>query len=220
MAASEVGTGSVVVVVAAVVVVVVVVESGMASIVGAALAGAGGVASAGVVLEEGGSGVGAVVAKGGVGALTVVVVSVVSVVAVSVAGSGITEGLTLSTGGSVAGSFSGGGVGSEGCEGAFGSSDASEGAARRLLKDARKAEAVELDWGTEKASLVFDSGGLNRLPDTAPLDKSAPVESSEDFRRSALKLNCAAPLPIPSPESPKVNEAAVGLAEESLASSP
>lgn len=216
MAASEVGTGSVVVVVAAVVVVVVV-ESGMASIVGAALAGAGGVASAGVVLEEGGSGVGAVVAKGGVGALTVVVVSVV---AVSVAGSGITEGLTLSTGGSVAGSFSGGGVGSEGCEGAFGSSDASEGAARRLLKDVRKAEAVELDWGTEKASLVFDSGGLNRLPDTAPLDKSAPVESSEDFRRSALKLNCAAPLPIPSPESPKVNEAAVGLAEESLASSP
>lgn len=193
------------------------VESGVASTVGAALVGAGGAASAGAVMEVGGVGIGAVVAKGGVGALTVIVVSVV---AVSVAGSGITEGLTLSTGGSVAGSFSGGGVGSEGCGGAFGSSSVSEGAARRLLKDVRNAEAVELDWGTEKPSLVFDSGGLNKLPDTAPLDMSAPVESSADFRRSAPKLNCAAPLAIPSPESPKVNEAAVGLVEESLASSP
>lgn len=153
-------------------------------------------------------------AKGGVGALTVVEVSVVSV---SGAGSGITDELTLSTKGSA--SFSGGGVDSEGCE-AFGSSDASGGAVRRLLKDVREADTVELDWGKEKASLAFDSGGLNKLPDAAPLDKSAPVESSEDFRRSPAKPNCAGPLPTPSAESPKVNEAAEGLVEESLASSP
>lgn len=60
---------------------------------------------------------------------------------------------------------------------------------------------------------------MNKLPDVAPLDKSAPVESSADFWRPAPKLNCVAPLLIPSPVSPKANEAA-GLTDESLASSP
>lgn len=124
----------------------------------------------------------------------------------------------LSTAGSVTGSFSGGGVGSEGC-GAFGSSEESEGAARRLLKDVGKAGVIELGWGTEKAGFGFDSGGLNKLPNATPLDKSAAVESSADFWRPVPKLNCAAPLPIPSPVSPKANEAA-SLVDESLASSP
>lgn len=203
MAAAEVGKGKVVVVL-----------SGVASIVGAALDGVGGGASVGVVME--GSGVGAVVAKRGAGAVTVA--AVVSVVVAIAAGSGTTRGPARSTAGSAAGSFSGGGVGSEGCGGTFGSSEESEEAARRLLKDT--AEATELDWGTEKAGLGFDSGGLNKLPDTAPLDKSVPVESSTAFWRIAPKLNCAAPLPIPSPVSPKENEAAVGLMDESLASSP
>lgn len=92
----------------------------------------------------------------------------------------------LPTAGSVVVSFSGGGVGSEGCDGTFGSSDESEEAARRLLKDVGKAEAAEPDWGTEKAGLVFESGGLNKLPDA--LDKSAAV-SSADFWRPAPKLN-------------------------------
>lgn len=203
MAAAEVGKGKVVVVL-----------SGVASIVGAALAGVGGGASVGVVME--GSGVGAVVAKRGAGAVTAT--AVVSVVAAIAAGSGTTRGLASSTAGSAAGSFSGGGVGSEGCGGTFGSSEESEEVARRLLKDT--AEATELDWGTEKAGLGFDSGGLNKLPDAAPLDKSVPVESSTAFWRIAPKLNCAAPLPIPSPVSPKENEAAAGLMDESLASSP
>lgn len=203
MAAAEVGKGKVVVVL-----------SGVASIVGAALAGVGGGASVGAVME--GSGVGAVVAKRGAGAVTVT--AVVSVVAAIAAGSGTTRGLASSTAGSAAGSFSGGGVGSEGCGGTFGSSEESEEVARRLLKDT--AEATELDWGTEKAGLGFDSGGLNKLPDAAPLDKSVPVESSTAFWRIAPKLNCAAPLPIPSPVSPKENEAAAGLMDESLASSP
>lgn len=181
---------------------------------GAALAGVGGGASVGVVME--GSGVGAVVAKRGAGAVTAT--AVVSVVAAIAAGSGTTRGLASSTAGSAAGSFSGGGVGSEGCGGTFGSSEESEEVARRLLKDT--AEATELDWGTEKAGLGFDSGGLNKLPDAAPLDKSVPVESSTAFWRIAPKLNCAAPLPIPSPVSPKENEAAAGLMDESLASSP
>lgn len=92
----------------------------------------------------------------------------------------------LPTPGSAVVSFSGGGVGSEGCDGTFGSSDESEEAARRLLKDVGKAEAAEPDWGTEKAG--FESGGLNKLPDAAPLDKSAAV-SSADFWRPAPKLN-------------------------------
>lgn len=157
---------------------VVVVLSGVASITGATLAGVGGVASAGAVMEEGASGVGAVVAKGGAGDGAVTVAAVVSAVTASAVGSATTGRLVLSTAGSVAGSFSGGGVGSEGCGGSFGSSDKSAEAARILLKDIGKAEATELDWGTEKAGLGFDSGGLNKLPDAAPLDKSAPVESS------------------------------------------
>lgn len=210
--AAEVGTG-----VAAVVVVVVL--SGVASTVGATLAGIGGVASVGAA-EEGGSGVGAVVAKGGAGVGAVTVAAVVSVVVASTVGSGTTTGLALSIAGSVTGSFSGGGVGSEGCGGAFGSSEESEEAARRLLKDVGKAGGIELGWGTEKAGFGFDSGGLNKLPDAAPLDKSVAVESSADFWRPVPKLNCAAPLPTPRPVSPKANEAAAGLAEESLASSP
>lgn len=196
---------------------VVVVLSGVASIVGAALDEVGGGASVAVVMEEEGSGVGAVGAKEGVVAVAVAVV--VSVVIAS-AGSGTTRGLAQSTAGKPVDSFSGGGVGSEGCRGTFGSSDESEEAARRLLKDTGKAEAAELDWGTEKAGLGFDSGGLNKLPDAAPLDKSVPVASSAGFWRIAPKLNCAAPLAKPSPVSPKENEAAAGLMDESLASSP
>lgn len=158
-------------------------------------------------------------AKGGVGAVTVV--AVVSVTPASAAGSGTTRGLALSASGTDTGSFSGGGVGSEGSGETFGSSVESAGAARRLLKDVGKAEAAEPDWGTEKAGLGFGSGGLNKLPDPAPLDKSAPAESSVDFWRPAPKLNCTAPLPILSPISPKVSEPAVGLLlDESLASSP
>lgn len=211
VAAAEVGTGAAV---------VVVVLSGVASTVGAALASGGGVASAGAVREEGGSGVAEVGAGGGVGAGAVSVAAVVPVVEASSAGSGATRGLALSTAGSAAGSFSGGGVGSEGCVGAFGSSEESEGAERRLLKDVGKAEVIELGWGTEKAGLGVDSGGLNKLPVATPFDKSATAASSADFWRPAAKLNCAATLPIPSPVSPKVNEAAAGLMDESLASSP
>lgn len=72
----------------------------------------------------------------------------------------------------------------------------------------------------EKAGLGFCSGGLNKLPNAAPLDRSAPAESSADFCGPGAKLNCAAPLPRPSPASPKLNEPAVGLADTSWASSP
>lgn len=125
--------------------------------------------------------------------------------------------------GSGVGSGSGGGVGSKACIGALGSSGESRGAARRPLKDVGKADAVELDWGMEKGSLAVESGGLKTLPElavTAPLDKSVPVQSSVGFCTDAPKLNCAAPFPRPSPLSPKLNVAAVGLAEASLASSP
>lgn len=192
----------------------VVVLSWVASIVGAALDEGRGGASTGVIMEEEGSGVGAVGAKEGVGAVAVAAVG--SVVAASAAGSDTTGGLAHSTAGTAVGSLSGGGVGSEGCRGTLGSTDESEEAARRLLKD--KAETAELEWGIEKAGLGFESGGLNKLPDVAPLDKSVPVESSADFWRAAPKLNCAAPLAIA--VSPKENEAAVGLMDESLASSP
>lgn len=142
VAAAEVGTEAVVVL------------SGVASIVGAAQAGDVEVASVGAVMEEGGSGVGAV-AKGSVGVGAVTAVAVVSVVAASAAGSDTTRGLVLSASGSVAGSFSGGDVGSEGCGGAFGSSEESEEDVRRLVKDVGKVEALELGWGTEKAGLGF-----------------------------------------------------------------
>lgn len=171
MAAAEVGTGAEVVVLTAV-----------SSTVGAALAGAGGVASVGAGIEEEVSGIGAVVAKGGVG-VNVAGVGVVAAVDASPADSSTTGGLVLSTAGLEAGSFSREGVGSEGCRGAFGSSEESEDAASKLPKDVGmgKAEAAELDWGTEKAGLAFDSEGLNKLPETATLDKSAPEESSTGF---------------------------------------
>lgn len=152
----------------------------VASVAGAALTGAGGVASGGAVMVEAGSGVGTGAAKGGVGA-GAAGVGLAAMVAASPAESGTTGGLELSTVASEAGSFSGGGVGSEICGGAFGSCEESEDAVRRLLKDVGKPEAVEPDWGTEKAGLLFDSGGLNKLPDTTPLDRSAPVDSSADF---------------------------------------
>lgn len=190
--------------------------SWVASIVGAALDEGRGGASIGVVMEEEGSGVGAVGAKEGVGAVAVAAVG--SVVAASAAGSDTAGGLAHSTAGTAVGSFSGGGVGSEGCRGTLGSTDESEEAARRLLKDTGKAETTELEWGIEKAGLGFDSGGLNKLPDAAPLDKSVPVESSVDFWRTAPKLNC--PAPLARAVSPKENEVAVGLMDESLASSP
>ena len=150
--------------------------SGVASSVEGKLACPGGVASACAVMLEGGSGIGAAVAKGSAG-----IGAAVSVVVASTVGTGATGRLLLSTAGSaIGGSFSGGGVGSEDCGGAFGSSDDSEEAERRLLKDVGNAEAPELDKGAEKAGLI-DSGGLNKLPDAATLDKSAVVESSADF---------------------------------------
>lgn len=149
---------------------VVVLLSGVASIVGAVLAGGKGAGSVGVVMEDEGSGAGVVTGAAGV--------SVVA--AASSVGSGIMTDLLHSTAGSAAGSFSGGGVGSEGC-GCFGSSGVSEGAARRLLKETGKAVLTELDWGTEKAGFGTESGGLNKLLEVAPLDKSVPVASSADF---------------------------------------
>lgn len=116
----------------------------------------------------------------------------------------------------VTGSFSGGGVGSESCGGAF---DSSEGTVRRLLKDEGKSEGAELDGGREKAGLEFVSGGLNKLFDEAPLDKSVVAEPSADFGRPDPKLKACTPLPLPSPVSPKVN-AAAGFVPESLTSSP
>lgn len=68
--------------------------------------------------------------------------------------------------------------------------------------------------------MAFDSGGLNRLPDGVPSDKSGAEESSPDFGRPVPKLNCVAPLPLPSPVSANVNAATADLVEESLASSP
>ena len=163
-------------------------------------------------MEGGGSGVGAVVAKGG-GGVSAAGAGVVSMVAASPAESGTSGAQAPSTMCSEAASFSRGGVASEVWGGAFGSSEESEDSTRRLLKDVP-------DWGTEKAGLLVDSGGLNKLPDAAPFAKSDPGESSADFWTPGPKLNCAAPLPIPSPLSPKVKEAGEGLAEPSLASSP
>lgn len=145
--------------------------SGVASIVGAVLAGGKEADSVGVVMEDEGSGAGVV---------TVAAVVSVAAAAASSVSSGIMRELAYSTAGSAAGSFSGGGVGSEGC-GCFGSSEVSEGAARRLLKDTGKPVLTELDWGTEKAGFGIESGGLNKLLDVAPLDKSVPVASSADF---------------------------------------
>lgn len=116
----------------------------------------------------------------------------------------------------VLGSFSGGGVGSESCKGAFGSS---EEPARILLKDVDKVEGVALDGGREKACLEFVSGGLNKLLDEAPLDKSVVPESSAGFWKPDAKLNDCTPLPLPSPGSPKLN-AAAGFVTVSLTSSP
>lgn len=200
--------------------------------VGAAGAGVG-TASAGGVTEAGRTGVGAgegVGAGGGVGAGCVGAFtgaaggSVVMVSASGASGSAVAGGLTLSMGGSELGSATGGGVESEGGVGALGSSGGSRGAARRLLNDEGIAEVAVLAWGMEKAGLAVSSGGLNtplELTDTVPLDKSVTVESSAGLWRVAPKLNCAAPLPRPSPVplSTKLNEAAAGLAGASLASS-
>lgn len=54
----------------------------------------------------------------------------------------------------------------------------SEGPARRLLKDTGNAGAAEPGWGAVKPGFRFGSGGLNRLPEDAPLDKSEPAETS------------------------------------------
>lgn len=121
-------------------VVAVLLLSGAASSVGAALAVDGGGTSVAVGME--GSGVGAGVTKQGVGAVTVAE-TVVSVGGAVAAGSDTTGGLDRSTAGSAAGSFSGGGVGSEGCSVTFGSSEESEEAARRLLKDTAEATALD-----------------------------------------------------------------------------
>lgn len=176
-----------------------VVLSGAASTVVEELTAAvDGVNVGGVATEEEGAGAGAVVAERG----AAIAAASVSAAASSAAVPGATKALEVSTTGSAAGCFSGGGgVGSTVCGGALLSS---EGAARRLLKD--KAEGGELDWGAEKG-LVFVSGGLNRLPKDAPLDKSEPAETSGTVWRIGPKLNCATP-------------AAAGLDAVSFASSP
>lgn len=186
--------------------------SGTASVVGAALPAVGGVASVAVVVED--SAAGSAVARGDTGDVTVA--AAVSALAASAAGSGTTVGLTGSTGGSAAGSFSGGGVGSEGCGGILGASEMPD--ARILLKD--NAGAAALDGGTGKVNLEFDSGGLNKLPEAASLDKSVPGKVFTAAGKIPPKVNCEAPLVRASPGSPKENEAAVGLADASLASSP
>ncbi|TNN83220.1 hypothetical protein EYF80_006553 [Liparis tanakae] len=168
-----------------------VVLSGVASNVGAALAGAGVVASVGAVTEGAKPAVGAVVARGGTGDG-----AGTATAAIRAAGSDTATGLALSTTG-------------RGAE-----------AARRLPKDVGEAEAKELAGGTEKACLRLGSGGLNKLPAAAPLDRSGDGESSADFWRPEAKLNAAAPLLPLSAVSPKLNEPAAGLASESLASSP
>lgn len=138
-----------------------------------------GVASVSAEVEERGSGVGDTVGKGDVdaGAVGVGLAAVPSP-----ADSGTTGALVLSTAGLSLSSFvslSAGGVGSEGCRGDFATSEESEGSARRLLKDVGNVE--ELDWVVEKFGLVFDAGGLNKLPDVTPFDKSPAIESSADF---------------------------------------
>lgn len=193
--------------------VAVVVLSGAASTVVEVLtAVVGGANVGGVTTEEEGA---AVAKRGAVAAIAAA--AVVSAAASSAAVPGPPKALEVSTTGSAAGCFSGGGVGSVVGGGAFISS---KGTARRLLKDTGKAEAAELDWGAEKVGLGFGSGGLNRLPEDAPLDKSEPAETSGAIWRIEPKLNCATPLPTPNPGSTKENEAAAGLDEVSFASSP
>lgn len=171
---------------------------------------------AGVVVVNVGAGDGAASTAAGVG-----LTAVDSVLSGATADTGLTEAaVVVSTEGSPAGTFSGSSVVCVGCDGALGSSDESEDAARRLLKDVGKAERAELAWGTEKAGFVLFSGGLNKLRDTDTLDKSGPDESSADLWTPAPKLNCVAPLLTPNALSPKVKAAAEGLLAPSLASSP
>lgn len=112
----------------------------------------------------------------------------------------------------VVASFSGGG--SESCGGTFG---CSEETVRRLLNECRA--GAELDGGREKAGLEFVSGGLNKLLDETPFNKSAAAESSADFWKPGTKLKECTPVPTPSPVSPNVKVAA-GFVTESLVSSP
>lgn len=167
-----------------------VVLSGPPSTVAAVVGGAnvGGLAS-----EEEGEGAGAVEAGGGAG-VAIGAAAGVSTAASSAAAPGAAKALEGSPTGSAAGCFSGcgggGGVGSTGCGRALISS---EGAARRLPKDTGKAEAGELGWGAEKVGLGFCSGGLNKLPKDAPLDKSEPAGTSGAAWRIGPKLNGAAP---------------------------
>lgn len=208
-AAAEAGKGGVAMVLSAAASTVVEV---LTAVVGGAIVG-------GVTTEEEGAGAGAVVAKAAaaIAAAAAAAAVVVSAAASSAAGPGATKALEDSTIGSAAGCFSGGGVGSTVCVGAFISS---KGPARRLLKDTGKAAAAELGWGADKVGLGFGSGGLNRLPVDAPLDRSEPAETSGAIWRIEPKLNCATPLPAPKPGSTKENEAAAGLDEASFASSP
>lgn len=207
VAAAEVGKGAVVAVL-----------SGASSAVVEVLTAVGGGANVGgVTTEEEGAGGGAAVAREGADAAMAAAAVVVSAAASSAAVPGATKALEVSTTGSAGGCFSGAGVGSVGCGGAFISS---KGPARRLLKDTGNAEAGELDWGAQKAGLGFGSGGLNRLPEDAPLDKSEPAGTSATIWTLDPKLNCATPLPTPNSGSTKGNEAAAGFDEASFASSP
>lgn len=174
------------------------------------------VASVGAEMEEEVSGVGATVAKGsaGVGA-GVGDVGMETVGAASPADSITAGGLVPSIAGLEARSFSGGGVDSEVCRVAFGSSEESGDAVSKLLKvfgvKYAGAETDEPAWGMEKAGLVFDSEAFNKPLKVTPFATSAPVESSAGFWRPTPKLNCTAPLLTPNPDSPKVNEEAADL---------
>lgn len=64
------------------------------------------------------------------------------------------------------------------------------------------------------------SGGLNRLPEADPLEKSVPGGKFPAAWTLVSKVNCGFPLLRASPGSPKKKEAAVGLGSASLASSP
>lgn len=187
VAAAEVGSG-----------VAVVVLSGAASTVVEVLAAVvGGANVGGVTTEEEGAGVGATAAEGGAVAAIAAAAVAAAAAASSAAVPGGTKALSLvSTTGSAGGCFSGGGVGSVVCGGALISS---EGPARRLLKDTGNAEEAELGWGAVKLGFGFGSGGLNRLPEDAPLDKSEPAETSGAIWSMEPKLNCATPLPTANP---------------------
>lgn len=94
-------------------------------------------------------------------------------------------------------------MGSEGGAAVLVSSVLSEGedVVRRPIKDVGEAEETVIGWGIEKAILVDESGGLNKLS----LERSSAADDSVDFWIAVPKLHCAGSL------SPKVNVVLVGV---------